>query len=737
MRSVPTSMINGYEAELKTGGAGKPTIRATIQKLAIRLWDYDTANAGGGSMDTALDRHTKGQFASAIFGNPNTVIELRQIKSCNWTRSLDQDVAECTMVLHNAEILPVGQSGQDVDREGWFTPGRGKTSNPWGHTKTGWQDLLVPDNIVRTYEGYGINPDVPADQDAHLVQSGMWLIDSVEVDAGGNSITLTMRDTGRLLLDHIVFPPVVPFSEYPLTWSKFQTVQVMGRDATGGRWRQLTGRASARSSNDYYVGRGMTNGGVQYVDSRGGVYGHHAADALNDTNTTKTYWLSTGQVDEQDFVWWQADLNDHTTALNGLRIRTLHANYVYISLKGKNGWIGQKKVPYEFDPDGDAGGVNVHADIPFVKKVRAEGGSTFDVILPRRYGDIRAIRLTFTMLRVESPRKPYPFNAGLHDVRIYTAPNVHQLGFARGPVMKTVGNYRDYVSVVKWACAWAGFYWPNEASGDDWQNTTAGRTYNHQFRQARIFPRGQAWGTFGLTGTGGVADLTPDLFDKKPLMDIVAYVRDLTGFNFWIDEVGSVVWRMPNIWGLGNYVWNLQRDYPLSRTSSFVTLEDDGTLLNYGTTLDSKNVRERIFVANSTGKVGTVIRGYSPTKNGMRRVVGWTDQHFATKRETIVMADMIAARTMFTYRRARSKIPGNPRIQVDDQVRIYERKTTETYFHYVLSVASSHDVDEGTWDYDLETHWLGVDPADAWVVKVDELKTETKQYLGLVGSGEE
>ena len=45
-------------------------------------------------------------------------------------------------------------------------------------------------------------------------------------------------------------------------------------------------------------------------------------------------------------------------------------------------------------------------------------------------------------------------------------------------------------------------------------------------------------------------------------------------------------------------------------------------------------------------------------------------------------------------------------------------------------------MEEGTWFYDLETHWLGEHPTDAWVVKVDELATATKNYLNATGGSD-
>lgn len=749
MREVADSITEGWQAQLKIGDK-KPTVRATIQKMQLRRWSYDTAAMKGGDYDSTLDRHTNGTFTSAIFGNYHGIIGLRNIKSCTWTRTLDQDAATCTLVLLNSEITPIGAQeyadpNGEFDQPGYFTFSRGTevSQNRWGYGENGWTDVLVPDNMVKTFEGYGEDLTAHPDSDPNLVQTGVWIIDTVTYNQDG-TITLEMRDLARLLLDQIAYPPIVPFSEYPMAWSILKTDSVPGRDVQGGHYTALKGLASASSSNDLYVGKGITNGNVQYVDSHGGVYGHYASHALtNNTLSENTrYWLSTAQDHQRDVVWWQANLNDHTTALSGLRIQTHNSAIVYVSLLGKNGWIGRKKVPYS--PVDKVGDIDIGADIPFVTKIQMEAAHTQDITLPRKYSDIRAIRLSFTFLTENSYGKPHSFQSSLMDLQIYTASSVSQLSFGKGQVMKTVGNYNDYTQVVRWACCWAGFWHPDVASGDDWIKIQAndengdGRIPVHLRKDNKVLARGGIWGNMQPSGTKGIADLTADLFDKKPLMDMINYVRDLLGFTFWIDEYGAAQWRLPNIWEQGNYIWEgpyESRELSRRRTSSYVTLDETNSLFEYNTTLSSANIRDRIFVANSTGHIGTVIKGYVPNEVGFRRIAGWTDQRFATKRETVVMADMIAARSMFDYRRGHAKIAGHPGIQIDDQIRIFERVTNESYFHYVLGITSTLDMDEGTWDYDLDTHWLGERISDAWVVKVDQLDAATKAYLNIITGG--
>jgi uncharacterized membrane protein YgcG len=764
MRIVPSSISDGWASQMKVGGA-RPIVRATVQRQNMRRYEYDTAWAQGGEYN---DRHRSGHFASMIFGDKSGLFELRNIRSCEWERSVGQDAATCTLVLLNSEIVPIGSprdnpsSPDEFDKPGYFTFNRGDqtiSANRWGYDEeTGWNGRLVPDMTIKTYEGYGTDPDLHPSRDPNLVQTGLWLIDKVTYTSNGE-ITLEMRDMARILLDEAVFPPAVPFSEYPLTWIANHSENVAGRDVTGGHWADtLISRGSASSSNDRYVGTDFTNQPyVRYVGANGGVEGHQAVDAIrnHDGDDKDLFWRSTGQDHYRDFVWWQFDVDGHMPVA-ALRLTMQGGPYrVYASIYDGTKWIGTKKIPYKVDSDTDSpSGIDIDAKIPFVKSFIADRAWPFDVILPRVYNATR-VRLTFTRLRQVRVGE-HPFRAGLREFRVYTGGSVGALSFQEGNKLKVIGNYGDYTHIVKWVCAWAGWYWPPHSTGDDFIRTRSETDPSVPAYETVSFvnpdpvlPKGRVWGDFMKSGTQGEADLTVDLFDKKPLMDVINYVRDLLGFLFFIDETGGVVWRMPNLGmagtpKLGNYLSpedildgdgnrHTGKRGRHGRTTNILTLDEETTLLSYQTVLNSQNIRDRIFVANAVGGIGVVIKGFNPYPVGMRRVAGWTDQHFNSKREAKVMADMISAEQMFSYRSGQAITPGNPQIQIDDQIRIFERVTNETFYHYVVGIKSSLDMEEGDWTYELTTHWLGESPSDAWVVKVDELSDATQRYLEAIG----
>ena len=252
---------------------------------------------------------------------------------------------------------------------------------------------------------------------------------------------------------------------------------------------------------------------------------------------------------------------------------------------------------------------------------------------------------------------------------------------------------------------------------------------------------GRVWGDFEQTGTGNYVGpasgfsvkLGVDVWDKKPLMDGISYVRDIVAFNFFIDETGGAVWRSPNIWTVGNYVHPTAGGAVTGYTTTVVDIDERVTLMDMTSRLSSRNVREQVFVANVAGGLAATAAGFNPYPSGLRRVGGWTDQRFATQEEVQVMADLITVRQAFTYRENGVVIPGNPAIQIDDQVRVYERVAEEGYYHYVKGVDSEWNLEDGTWKYNLTTHWLGETPFDSWAFDPNALAEATKTYLEATG----
>lgn len=193
-------------------GANRPMVRATIQHPQMDLYDL-----------------TYNVYAALMFGKGAGVPrELPNVKSLKWSRGVDTDVATATMELYNTAPQPVGTVFDPVfgiDQPGFYSyqfnaelthvPLTGTTASPDAAI---WQSQVVPDNVVRTFEGYGFDASVGPEDDVHLYPSGLWMIKDVEFTVQG-LITVTMEDLASILRDQIAFYPVVPKNFYPLQFS--------------------------------------------------------------------------------------------------------------------------------------------------------------------------------------------------------------------------------------------------------------------------------------------------------------------------------------------------------------------------------------------------------------------------------------------------------------------------------------------------------------------------------------
>jgi hypothetical protein len=94
---------------------------------------------------------------------------------------------------------------------------------------------------------------------------------------------------------------------------------------------------------------------------------------------------------------------------------------------------------------------------------------------------------------------------------------------------------------------------------------------------------------------------------------------------------------------------------------------------------------------------------------------------FYTEAECQRMAELTALFILFTYRTGNLEAPAHPGLQIDDQVRIFERMTSESYIHYVSSLNTHMDLESGEYSMVVTTHWLGTDPDTNWFINKQNL----------------
>jgi len=449
-------------------GTNRPMVRATIQRLQVMVLSYG-----------------KQQYSSVPFGQANVPLELPNIKDVKWSRTVDQGVASMTMTLFNTEPLPLGESPQngDLDQPGFYSPLRGNTTHSarWDRTANGWQDWIVPDRIIRSYEGYGFDPDVSPEQDPHLYPSGVWRIDDVTFTHDG-LITIAARDIGSVLLDQIAFPPIVPFASYPVYFETAHAVANPDVVTSTGGWTQPTYELS---SNQPYVGVG------------GSVHGHIGPDAF-DTNAG-TYWLSIGNARpdaDYSFEFIQGKFTSRT--VSGIQARVWGGPYTcYVSVYAGGKWQGDQTVPYNpNDPISAPNGSNIR----FLTHFHVDNEATISASLPKAIAGATKVRLTFTNL-CNSGIGPWVYRAGVRSFKVSSAVSKSTPGGTHTEPRTTPPAISDYTDIVKLFLAWAGFYWPREA-------THAFRTYADTTRVTTPAPsndpvlvQGRVWGDFEKSGT--------------------------------------------------------------------------------------------------------------------------------------------------------------------------------------------------------------------------------------------
>jgi hypothetical protein len=749
MRNLPA-----MEAIWRSGeyvGDRRPTIRATIQHPHIALRTYGlmstysfitnppkSGTASSSPIDGLIDpthgRKVTNTYADLLFSNPAAPFEIGQIRSLTWTRSLDTDAGSMTMEIANigykapSTLVPthrryVPDAHRDLDYPGYFTPTRGTSANAkrWGHTKNPWYGMLLPDNVIRTYEGYGVDFSKRPEKDPHLVQTGVWMIDTIKMNAFGD-MTIVARDLARLLLDQQTNQPVIPKDfDGPLSFEDWLT------DAdvpTPTRTRvYLTG---ASSSNDYGPFKGED--GNYYPAVENGP--QHPASAVLDDNPA-SYWRSFSHI-RPNWRWateW-VQVNCKPATIDQLGVWLIgHGYTMYVSVYANGHWLNANgeaasdsdpTVPWQHNPESPPAPAyrDQQAVIPYVSQHVIPSSwdgylntATFDTPLP----GVTAIRLSFRNLQ-RLPGTVKNYRVAVRQVRLDAAAGTSTTKLTPGPAGSNPGRYSDYTDIIKLCCAWAGLFWPSTA----YQYLSDGTQPAQRFTKPDPVlgaVNGRVWGDFELTGTTGFVKIDDPLVNKS-LMDVVTYVRNIIGFAFWLDEQGAAQWRLPNVYDAGN--WVTDNSISTGRTNKMHSIDERQLLMELDSTLNSRNVFEYIRVSNLDPDTKEGIAAtYNPNPIGLRRVGLWNEDKF-TSAELQRAAEMTAAAALWLYRQDRVVIPGFPGIQVDDQVRIFERVTSEGNIHYVKGIQSSHNADTGEWTYTLDTQWLGDNPHTKWAIPMSQ-----------------
>lgn len=259
------------------------------------------------------------------------------------------------------------------------------------------------------------------------------------------------------------------------------------------------------------------------------------------------------------------------------------------------------------------------------------------------------------------------------------------------------GNYKDYTDIIRELLLWSGF--------------------NLHKDPQPVAEMAEVYGNLETTGAYSDEDLPADMFDKRSVMDAIKQIRDIVGYVFWIDAEGGARWESPNWWTLGNFLID---GTPYDRVPE---VDERVNLIGHSVVRSASEARSRLVIANSNpmpteagkpppkGVLTTeIVPRTAPDLRGLVVPAMWVNKAFLKVEEQKIMAELIDLRTWFSRRSARVQCIANPLIDVNDQIRVYERQTSEVYIHYVRSLNISHDLTTGAFTMDLETHWLGGTP---------------------------
>lgn len=644
-----------------------------------------------------------------------TETEVPNIKSISIDRSLDSDAAECSIVLYNQWMDPndqwrEGETLKDLGTPGYFTWNHGASAEArsrWGHEVNAWANVLTPNALLRTYQGYGGRDKTIADAraDGNIIRSGVWLVDDVRVSTNG-LIELKCRDMAKLLIEQIVYPPLVPDGLYPLSYARWKWKDVAYQHVNlisqaGEKRRQFS-----LSANNAWFNNGsvIENGSV----GNGILHRHNPADAYNGND--QDFWLSVGNGHSTDpwaWEWIEADCGDY---VDTVYIHPIGGPYrVFISIFENGAWQGGPGVqPIWYNP-GNVGRyyqAQFEARIPYVHEQGIPPNTPIEIKLPRAYKADK-VRCTFTNLVLISEQ----YRCAIREIRHLLKSDITQVE-TRFRLERFDGNFYDFTDIIKDLLLWSGWWCQEDVPANE---------------APHVYGNLESTGIPGVPGVaiyeGNDYEITSEPFDKRPVIDAITRIKELVGYNFWVDDEGGVRFEPPNWWMPGN---NFYEDG--SRTTFVPEIDEKLVLTDYSVMYGDQNTRSEIIITSYDPATDHPVDSTTATTRfkprvddnvlrGMVRPAMYQTDFTITQTDQRAMAEILGFQLWFQQRPGAVTCVANPAIQINDQVRIYERQTGETYIHYVRGVRSEHDLDAGTYTMSLTTNWLGDN--DNWVIDVN------------------
>lgn len=280
------------------------------------------------------------------------------------------------------------------------------------------------------------------------------------------------------------------------------------------------------------------------------------------------------------------------------------------------------------------------------------------------------------------------------EVDLYGGPVVGSTGQVRNP-----GNYLDYADIIKDLALWAGFLFYDDSLASN------------------VSP--SVYGNIESTGAYAKEKLPDEIFDKRPVIDAMTEIKEVVGYLLYVDDEGGLRFESPNFWSYGNFLQSTgERVYEIPE------IDERVNLFNFGASRNDDSLRSLIIISSEdpidSGETTVTTKLVPQTAQGLRGIhkpAMWVNGWFQDADEQQIMAELISMHIWFAQRVGQVTCVANPAIQINDQVRIFERQSSEVFLHYVRGINTTHDLDSGEYTMTLTTHWLGT--GDDWAITDD------------------
>lgn len=745
MRRANPAIVAALEAGHLVG-ARRPSLRITVD---VTWWLHEVSGPFPATKAPYRwwQRRNNSQVELEI---PYEVIESATVR-----HSVDEVAATLSLTLAN--VLP-GQVGA-------LTPWRGEqpdANGRYGISANSWAGRLRRNNVLRVYVGYA-NPELPLQSliaSGEMVLDGVFSIDRPEVSGEGR-MQITARGMGKLLINNFVTRPAIPAQNHPLRYQRWRDVveiahspgvaAVPGYGESDGHGKTAVAMAYTPDGQGYWIfasdGGVFAYGSAAFYGSMGGIplnapivgaaahpsgqgywlfaadggvfaYGASAfrgsmggiplnAPVVGGTATASGggYWLvaSDGGI----FAFGDAPFHG---SMGGTALNQPIVGMARFTGSGSGYWLVARDggiFAYGaavFHGSASALGVVMSAMIP------AAGGAGYWIVARRErngtpsihaYGAVSGFDASpLDGVSLADPivaAAPSPSAAGLAllgaDGGVFCLGDAAFYGSLPGgkeAVSTTVtsrfaGNLTDHADMIKDLALWAGWL-----------------LYDPEDPQLRVF------GNIATTGTYPEEPVPETFFERQSFADVMTAIAESLGFLLYLDEQGALHFHPPNWYSIGN------RFEDGTTTSAIVEVTDLRALSAITTSEDDAPLRSEIVVASQDPLVhaaGTIATTFIPPNvselRGQIRPAAWINEHFKVGSEQISMAQMIWLQLYLSSVSSGIECLWDPRIQVDDQIRVYDETTSEGRVHWVKSKDVTWSRQTGELKMALETVPIG------------------------------